>query len=363
MCWRKSNIKAVNLIELENRNKEIAELKHKIGTLSKENQDYISNVTKLNNTNLELDINNKKILAKIKELNYELEQYKIVNEALTDKVNEFNTDIHDKQILIDEMTKRYNLELDKLNTQIKLYKSQKEDIVKKNVELTNQLFASRQEEISKNIVIYYFVGYNYKKDKIDLEYDVKNFMNNKISEVHIEFDNSMYNALENMKIGKNLHKIRNTKRIVKDAYDNILGDLNNGKKIILIGENYGGAIVNRLLDMFIQNFKKFTNLANLSNLYCFIFGSFYSPERHQIQKNLQKYISSDHIYNFLYNKDLSAKYDVGEAPPNVDKDSWSMNPKTFLRWRLTDEENVDKVMNNYEVLPTVKNTITRLGII
>ena len=103
------------------------------------------------------------------------------------------------------------------------------------------------------------MGYNYKKDKIDLEYDVKKFMDNKISEVHVEFDNSMYNALENMKIGKNLHKIRNTKKIVKDAYDNILGDLNNGKKIILIGENYGGAIVNRLLDMFIQDFKKLTD--------------------------------------------------------------------------------------------------------
>jgi hypothetical protein len=363
MCWRKSNIKTVSLVELENRNNEIVELKSKIDELSKKDTDHVADIAKLNNTNLELNVNNTKLLTKIKELNHELEQYKVVNEALTDKVNEFNTDNHDKQILIDEMTKRYNLELDKLNTQLKSYKSINQDIEKKNLELTNQLFAARQEEISKNIVIYYFVGYNYKKDKIDLEYDVKKFMDNKISEVHVEFDNSMYNALENMKIGKNLHKIRNTKKIVKDAYDNILGDLNNGKKIILIGENYGGAIVNRLLDMFIQDFKKLTNLTNLSNLYCFIFGSFYSPERHQIQKNLQKYISSDHIYNFIYNKDLSARYDVGESPPNVDKESWSMNPKTFLRWRLTDEENIDKVMNNYEVLPTVKNTITRLGII
>ena len=159
------------------------------------------------------------------------------------------------------------------------------------------------------------------------------------------------------------HKIRNTKKIVKDAYDNILGDLNNGKKIILIGENYGGAIVNRLLDMFIQDFKKITNLSNLSNLYCFIFGSFYSPERHQIQKHLQKYISSDHVFNYIFYNDISFKYDVGEIPPNTDKDSWTMNPKTFLRWKLIDSKDTYNIMNSYDVLPIVKRTITKLGII
>ena len=110
MCWRKSNIKTVSLVELENRNNEIIELKRKIDELSKKDRDHVADITKLNNTNLELNVNNTKLLTKIKELNHELEQYKVVNEALTDKVNEFNTDNHDKHILIDEMTKRYNLE-------------------------------------------------------------------------------------------------------------------------------------------------------------------------------------------------------------------------------------------------------------
>ena len=136
MCWRKSNIKTVSLVELENRNKEIIELKSKIDELSKKDTNHVADITKLNNTNLELNVNNTKLLTKIKELNHELEQYKVVNEALTDKVNEFNTDNHDKQILIDEMTKRYNLELDKLNTQLKSYKSIK---VNKNFELSETL--------------------------------------------------------------------------------------------------------------------------------------------------------------------------------------------------------------------------------
>ena len=102
MCWRKSNIKTVSLVELENRNNEIKELKSKIDELSKKDTDHVADITKLNNTNLELNVNNTKLLTKIKELNHELEQYKVVNEALTDKVNEFNTDNHDKQILIDE---------------------------------------------------------------------------------------------------------------------------------------------------------------------------------------------------------------------------------------------------------------------
>ncbi len=363
MCWRKSNTKSAFTEELNSKDAEIITLTDKIKELNQKEDINLLEIDRLKDTNLELNVSNSKLVSKINVITRELEQYKVVNEALTDKVNEFNTDIHDKQTLIDEMTKRYNLELDKLNVLIQTHISINEQIELRNKELENQLYTVRQEEVAKNIVIYYFVGYNYNKDKIDLEYDVKKFMDNKISEVHIEFDNSMYNALENMKIGKNLHKIRNTKRIVKDAYDNILGDLNNGKKIILIGENYGGAIVNRLLDMFIQDFKKIANLSNLSNLYCFIFGSFYSPERHQIQKHLQKYISSDHVYNYIYDNDISSKYDVGEMPPNVDKDSWTMNPKTFLRWKLTDNKDTDFIMNNYDVLPNVKRTITKLGII
>ena len=35
MCWRKSNIKTVSLVELENRNNEIIELKRKIDEKSK----------------------------------------------------------------------------------------------------------------------------------------------------------------------------------------------------------------------------------------------------------------------------------------------------------------------------------------
>tara|TARA_Y100000389_G_C17470302_1_gene529869 strand:+ start:2671 stop:3762 length:1092 start_codon:yes stop_codon:yes gene_type:complete len=363
MCWRKSNTKSAFTEELNSKNSEISTLTIKVEELNKNSANNLLEIDRLKDKHLELNVTNSKLVSKLNEITHELEQYKVVNEALTDKVNEFNTDNHDKQNLIDEMTKRYNLELDKLNILIKTHQSINEQIEVKNKELEDQLYTIRKEEVTKNIVIYYFVGYNYNKDKIDLEYDVKKFMDNKISEVHIEFDNSMYNALENMKIGKNLHKIRNTKKIVKDAYDNILGDLNNGKKIILIGENYGGAIVNRLLDMFIQDFKKITNLSNLSNLYCFIFGSFYSPERHQIQKHLQKYISSDHVFNYIFDNDISSKYDVGEIPPNTDKDSWTMNPKTFLRWKLTDSKDTDNIMNSYDVLPSVKRTITKLGII
>ena len=363
MCWRKSALRANLENEINNKDIEISTLNKEIEEYKLKEKTHSDELRILNENNTALRLNIDKNRQKLNELTASLEQYKVVNEALTDKVNEFNTDLHDKESVLEELTKRYNIELDKLKNQIKLSSIANEQLNIKNKELSDQLYAVRQEEINKNIVIYYFVGYNYTKDKIDLEYDVKKFLDNKISDVHIEFDNSMYNALENMKFGKNLHKIRNTKKIVKDAYDNILGDLNNGKKIILIGENYGGAIVNRLLDMFIQDFRKINNLSNLGNLYCFIFGSFYSPERHQIQKQLQKYIRSDHIYNYIYDKDLSAKYDVGEIPPNVDNDSWSMNPKTFLRWKITDNEDTESVMNSYQVLPTVKSTITKLGII
>ncbi len=363
MCWRRTRLnKSIN-IELSEKQQEIDNLQIKIDSIQNINKQKDTIITNISNEKLDMQKSLEQLNSKLQTCHIAANDQQILTEVLNDKLKELNTDNHDKDSIINELTNRYNKELDKFKLIIAENDKNKQELIETQQKLNKQLEEYKTQQLFKNIVIFYFVGYNYKKDPVDLEYDIKKFMDNKISEVHIGFDTSMYTALENMKSGKNLHKIRNTKKIVKEAFDNIIVDLNNEKKIILIGENYGGAIVNRLLDMFITHSAKFEKLAYLDNLFTFTFGSFYNPDRHLIQKSLSKYINSEHIYNYIYKNDLSANYDVGDQPPNIDNDSWTMNPKTLLRWKETDIKDTSMLMNNYDVLNSVKKTIVKLGII
>ena len=47
---------------------------------------------------------------------------KVINEALKDKINEMNIDNLDKDTLIEELTNRYKIELEKLRSQLDIYK-------------------------------------------------------------------------------------------------------------------------------------------------------------------------------------------------------------------------------------------------
>jgi hypothetical protein len=362
MCWRSSKNKQTQLNIINEKNNQIEKLNKDLSRANNELSNLTENLEKVNLRNNLIETRLTSINNELRKSNIALGEQKVINEALKDKINEMNIDNLDKDTLIDELTNRYKIELEKLRSQLDIYKKTQNELRLKNNTLSDELSFMRNSALANNIIIYYFVGYNYKKDKVDLEYDVKTFMENKISEVHIQFDNSMYNSLENIKLGKNLHKIRTTKKNVKEAFDNIIGDLKNGKKTILIGENYGGAIVNRLLDMLILEYNTY-DINILNNLTSFTFGSFYNPDRHLIQKNISKYINSNQIFNYIYKEDLVTKYDVGEIPKSIDNDSWSMNTKNFLRWKSSEIEDQDILVNSYDVLSIVKSKIKEKGII
>jgi hypothetical protein len=350
------------ITELDSKVKKIEELEEQISEI----QSILDNKTKEYKLSIEKCSSSEAYIKKssheINKLNSKLEQHQIVNEALSDKVNELNVDNIDKTTLINELTNRYNLELNKLRVTIDNLRIKETEILELNTTLTLELNTIKKTTIIPNTVIYYFVGYNNKIDKVDREYDIKTYMENSVSDVHVINDESMYKSLENIKLGKNLHKIRHTKKIITEAFDNILGDLNNGKKIILIGENYGGALVNRLLDIIIYNHHKIHKLGALDSLFCFTFGSFYNPLRNVIQKSLMKFINSEHIFNYMYKEDIVSKYDVGGIPINIDSENWTMNTKTFIRWKNADTTDYQTIMDKYMVKDTVQQIIKKYNI-
>lgn len=350
------------ITELDSKEKKIEELKEQISEiqsiLDNKTKEYELSTEKFNSSEVSI----KKSSLEINKLNSKLEQHQIVNEALSDKVNELNVDNIDKTTLINELTNRYTIELNKLRANIEILRTKEREMLELNTNLTCELNTIKKNTIIPNTVIYYFVGYNNKIDKVDREYDIKTYMENYISDVHVIIDESMYKSLENIKLGKNLHKIRHTKKIITEAFDNILGDLNNGKKIILIGENYGGALVNRLLDIIIYNHHKIHKLGALDSLFCFTFGSFYNPLRNVIQKSLMKFINSEHIFNYMYKEDIVSKYDVGGIPINIDSENWTMNTKTFIRWKNAGTTEYQSIMDKYMVKDTVQQMIQKYNI-
>ena len=345
----------LRVIEIDRLNEDITNLQSKLDNKTKEHDTVLK-------THDDAVLNITAFTIEISMLKSNLEQHEIVNEALSDKVNELNVDNIDKKTLINELTNRYNIELNKLRATINTLKDKEKELSEENINISNELNIIKNSAVNTNTVIYYFVGYNNKLDKVDLEYDIKKYINNSIYDVHVIVDESMYKSLENIKLGKNLHKIRHTKKNIIEAYDNILCDLNNGKKILLIGENYGGALVNRLLDIIIYNSHKINNISSLDNLFCFTFGSFYNPLRNVIQKPLRKFINSEHIFNYMYKEDLVSKYDFGGIPANIDKDEWTMNTKTFVRWKSSDTTDYELLIDKYMVKETINQMIKKYNI-
>ena len=101
----------------------------------------------------------------------------------------------------------------------------------------------------------------------------------------------MYTTLQILKNNKAPPKIAHNKRILTGSLDAIKKQLNNGKRVILIGENFGGAAINRIIDILIKNSDSHFDIKLLDSLYSFTFGSYYCPIRLDIPSKMAEYIN------------------------------------------------------------------------
>ena len=190
---------------------------------------------------------------------------------------------------------------------------------------------------------------------------IKNKFKEFFDTIFLKIDPSMYDTLEILKSNKKPHKIYYNKKIITGSIDHIKRELNNGKKVILIGENYGGAVINRIIDSFIKQNNKSFNMALLDNMYSFTFGSYYCPIRTDIPSNLTEYINTNHIQNYMYVNDISAKH-IPDQPEHIDNE-WTEYPERLMKWSTSNDEDPYKIHYSYNVLDIVYNYISSLKLI
>lgn len=272
-----------------------------------------------------------------------------INNTLTDKIVELETDIEDKHDLIEQLNNKYSHSSD-INQQ--LVDKLKEDITK--LIHDNTLL---KKQIPKNTVLYYFVGSNYNQNHSSFVSYLKQHFKNTFDSINIEFDRSMYDTLKNIKMCKDVQKIRTSKKSFVCAFDNISRDLNNGKKIVLIGENYGGAVINRIIDKLTSNKKNGININYLSNIFCITFGSFYCPNRTSMPQKFKKFFNKNTIKNYIYKGDYSANYDVGIMPDVLTEACWTDNVDNFTRWGISDKIDPLEIHYSYKILPIVNDAL------
>ena len=273
------------------------------------------------------------IYKKESDTNQELETSK-------DKLKELTIDIEDKNNELLNISQKYDSMVGSYNQKIK-------ELEKKIRELT-----------PSDTVLFYFVGTNYKLDQNTsdnkLLSSIKNKFNEFFDKIFIRIDPSMYTTLQILKNNKIPPKIAHNKRILTGSLDAIKKELNNGKKVILIGEDFGGAVINRIIDILIKNSDSYFNIQLLDNLYSFTFGSYYCPIRTNIPSKMAEYINSSHINNYLYDNDISAKLlDSNKNDLDVLHTCWNFQIDRLINWKKSDLLDSWKIHYSYNSIDIV----------
>ncbi len=313
---------------------------HILNNVIQEKEIQIDNITnELNNVNIKLDklINENE---KQKQNIEKLEQDKSVDK---DKLNELTVDIEDKELLIQQ-------QIDKCESIKEVYDNKIKELESKIKELT-----------PSNTVLFYFPGTNYELDQnssknMTIIDTIKSKFKEFFDKIFIRVDPSMYNTLEILKTNSKPRKIPYNKKIITGSFDAIKRELNNGKKVILIGENFGGTVINRIIDTFIKKHKTSFNFKLLDNMYAFTFGSYYTPDRTTIPSDLTEYINNKHIHNYIYANDISAQF-IENKPESILHSTWVECPKTLTLWSLSNLNDPWEIHYSYETVENVHKYI------
>ena len=243
-------------------------------------------------------------------------------ETSRDKLTELKTDIIDKNIELSNISSKYSAIIDNYTKRI------------------NELEKKIRELTPSDIVLFYFAGTNYNLDQntsgtklIDI---IKKTFNELFDKIFIRIDPSMYNTLQILKTNKLPHKIAHNKRILTGSLEAIKTQLLSGKRVILVGENFGGAAINRIIDILIKNSDNHFDINLLDNLYSFTFGSYYCPLRTNIPSKMTEYINSSHINNYLFDNDISSNLMDNVIDIDILHSCWNCENDRLIMWKKSD---------------------------
>ena len=305
-------------------------------------------------TNIKIDI-----AIKERELSDSKEKYDVLYKKVSDTNQELETSKDKlKELTIDIEDK--NSELSNINSKylgiVDSYKQKITELEKKIRELT-----------PSDTVLFYFVGTDYKLDQntsntklIDV---IKTKFNEFFDKIFIRIDPSMYTTLQILKNNKAPPKIAHNKRILTGSLDAIKKQLNNGKRVILIGENFGGAAINRIIDILIKNSDSHFDIKLLDNLYSFTFGSYYCPIRLDIPSKMAEYINSSHIKNYLYDKDISAELLDNKTDIDILHSCWNSQNDRLIMWKKSDLLDPWKIHYSYNPIDIVYDFLNNKNLI
>ena len=305
-------------------------------------------------TNIKIDL-----ALKERELSDSTEKYNILYQKVSstnqeletskDKLKELTIDIEDKNNELSNINDKYLSIVDS-------YKQKIYELEKKIRELT-----------PSDTVLFYFVGTDYKLDQntsntklIDV---IKTKFNEFFDKIFIRIDPSMYTTLQILKNNKVPPKIAHNKRILTGSLDAIKKQLNNGKRVILIGENFGGAAINRIIDILIKNSDSHFDIKLLDNLYSFTFGSYYCPIRLNIPSKMAEYINSSHIKNYLYDNDISAKLLDNKTELDILHSCWNFQNDRLIMWKKSDLIEQWKIHYSYNPIDIVYDFLNNKNLI
>tara|TARA_Y100000389_G_C17432684_1_gene503662 strand:+ start:757 stop:1803 length:1047 start_codon:yes stop_codon:yes gene_type:complete len=332
---------------------------NQISQLTHENDTLTREIEELKQYKSDTDLSLNDLHTKLQTCNRVANEQASMNNTLADKVTELQTDIEDKHDLVEQLTTKFT-ECASINqTLIDELKNETAQLIHKNTILNNNIIHLKTL-LPSNVILYYFVGSQYTPRKNSLLLDLKKHFKNTFDCINIQYDESMYTTLQNIKAGKDVPKIRTSKRTLMTAFGNIIRDLNNGKKVVMIGNNYGGAVINRIVDKLLLNTNKLDNIEFLSNMFCFTFGSFYIPPRDDISSKLKKYINSSNIQNFIYSTDCSANYRVGKIPNNISSTTWTLNASNLSKWSVSTKTDPLEIHYAYDTIDIVSKELESL---
>jgi len=279
----------------------------------------------------------------------------VIAELEADKQNSINTINEYKN-----KTDNFLAKIDELENDIKILNHNKElqcdKLEKHNKTITDLQTILRQYENTiadltpSNTVLFYFTGYNNSKNKDKIKNNIKNTLKNKVDKIFIKTDGSMYNPLKNSKYTKKVPKIPLNRKIIKGSFGQINDNLKNGKKVVLVGENYGGSVINRIIDLYIRDYTMYDVTDLLQNLYCYTFGSPYNPSRNYIPQPIQSFVNSNNIANYMFKDDIITKYDNGTPPANLEYNTWIKDQCRLEKWSLSNYEYPNEIHFSYNVL-------------
>ena len=298
--------------------------------------------TELNNININLTKINNEYKKELEELHIEIRNIKTLQEkeisTFKNVIQKKDKEIKDIVYKFETITKKKDIIIQDLSTKI----NEKNEKIK--------------ELKPTNKILFYFAGFHKNLPTKGFYDEFKNVFD----DIIIKKDDFIHNTLQKIKTNKKLQKIGINRKIIKGSYDEINKYLIDGKKVYLFGENFGGSVINRIIDLYTYKDINSDITPLLNNLYCYTFGSFYNPNRKFYPKSLSHFINENHIYNFLYRNDIVTNYENGTTPKNVLKTKWVSNICRFEKWSTLDIDEPIKINNLYEISTIFKENLIEI---